>query len=128
MRLLPAHYAGRGLVGFGHLPQYPAIKSASGFSYHRDVPNRFTGFERFAEPVNEECAEKQTKRASNQKPSQKCFSGSRSFSTDIKKAPGTGLWPLKKVFLLRSIYEMSTKGVRRSEEHTSELQSHHDLV
>jgi len=47
--LLPARNTGRGLGGFGHLPQYTAIKSAPGFSYHRDVPNRFTGFERFAE-------------------------------------------------------------------------------
>src|SRR3989440_12003738 len=49
MRLLPARNTVRGLGGFGHLRQYTAIKSAPGFSYHHDVPNRFTGFERFAE-------------------------------------------------------------------------------
>ena len=44
MRLLAARNSGRGLSGFGHLPQYTPITSEPGFSCYRDVPNHFVRF------------------------------------------------------------------------------------
>jgi len=41
----------RGLRGFGHRPQYTAIKSQPGSSYHHDVPNRFARFKLFDQQV-----------------------------------------------------------------------------
>ena len=54
MRFLAARNTWRDLGGFGHLPQYTAIKSKPGFSYHRHVLNRFARFKFFAEQTCEE--------------------------------------------------------------------------